>query len=215
MTMLYRLDAPATAIGRAFDLDVGADPWPGGHVGPGGFAPVITTGREFVAGPRPQGYAPRRMVPRIWGVPPPPSVRDASMNGRGYGILSIRNPDSPFWIGNLRNSEFRCLVPATAFMEWSKARPQDGKRRQIWYAASDQPIFAMAAIWKDSEVPAFALATCPANAALKAEGHDRMPVILPPHPGAWDLWLRGGWDKAQDLIAPYSSSLMLTREVGG
>ena len=46
----------------------------------------------------------------------------------GRAVLTVRNPDSPFWVGNLRNSEFRCLVPATAFMEWGRADPQSARR---------------------------------------------------------------------------------------
>ncbi|WP_338243232.1 SOS response-associated peptidase family protein [Aurantiacibacter hainanensis] len=206
MTMLYRLDADATAIGRAFGLGVGDDPWTGGYVSPGSFAPVITAGREFIAGPGQPGQ-PRRLVPRLWGVPPPPSAHDAARP-----VLSVRNTDSSFWIGNLRNPEFRCLVPATAFMEWGQ-RHADGKRRQHRFACADQPLFAMAGVWKDSEVPGFALMTCPANAALKRIGRDTMPVVLPPEPRMHDLWLRGGWDRASALLQPYSSSLM--REPGG
>ena len=205
--MLYRLDAAADAVGRAFGARTGSDPWAGGHVAPGGFAPVVTAGREFIAGPRPSGRPLQaRMIPRLWGVPPPPSAGD-----RGRSVLTVRNAESPFWIGNLRNSEFRCLVPATLFMEWGRRSPTDGKRRQCWFACTDQPLFAMAGVWKDSEIPAFALLTCPANAALRAEGLEAMPVILPPDPAARDLWLHGGWDRAQGLIAPYSSSLMEVR----
>ena len=208
MPMLYRLDAAADAVGRAFGARTGADPWAGGHIAPGQFAPVITAGREFVAGPRPAGRVlETRMIPRLWGVPPPLSVHDAPR----HGILTVRNPESPFWIGNLRNSEFRCLVPATMFMEWGKPSPIDGKRRQCWFTCADQPLFAMAGVWKDSEIPAFALLTCPTNAALKAQGRETMPVILPPDPAARDLWLPAGWDRAQGLIAPYSSSLMEMR----
>ena len=36
-------------------------------------------------------------------------------------------------------------------------------------------------------------------------------VILPADSAAQDVWLRGGWDRAQALLQPYSSSLM--REV--
>lgn len=207
MPVIYRLDATAQQIARALGAEAGNDPWAGGGISAGGFAPVITTGREFVAGPRPSGRAPRRMVPRLWGVPPPPSVDQAQR-----GILTVRNVDSPFWIGNLRNSEFRCLIPATAFMEWGKASPTDGKRRQAWFAPSDQPVFAIAGVWKDSEVASFAMLTCEANAALRSAGRDTMPVILPPDPAAHDLWLRGDWDRAKRLLAPYSSSLMLERE---
>lgn len=206
MTVLYRLDAPAAALARHFGAEAGRDPWAGGHVAPGGFAPVITAGREFVAGARLERQ-PRRLIPRLWGVPPPPSAGDA---GRP-GVLSVRNPDSPFWIGNLRNSEFRCLIPATAFMEWGKGTDAEGKRRQHWSACADQPLFAFAGVWKDSEVASFALLTCEPNAALRHAGRDAMPVILPPDPGAWQLWLHGDWKRARELIAPYPSSQMLER----
>ena len=204
--MLYRLDAAAAEIARCFGARAKDDPWAGGHVAPGAFAPVITAGREFIAGARPAGKRlETRMIPRVWGVPPPPSVPDARP------VASVRNPDSPFWIGNLRNSEFRCLVPATAFMEWGKGTDRDGRRIRHWFAPSDQPIFAMAGVWKDSEVPSFALVTCEPNAALRRTGRETMPVILPPDPQAQQLWLHGGWDRSRTLIVPYSSSLM--REV--
>ena len=203
MTMLYRLDARAAAIAAHFGARAAADdPWAGGHIAPGHFAPVITSGREFVAGPRGDGQ-PRRMVPRQWGVPPP-----ASAGETGRGVLTVRNRESPFWIGNLRNSEFRCLVPATSFMEWGKGTDREGRRRQCRFSLSDQPLFAFAGVWVDSEVPSFALLTCEANAALRHEGREAMPAILPPSPGTWQQWLTGEWNRAQDLLAPYSSSLI-------
>jgi putative SOS response-associated peptidase YedK len=201
--MLYRLDAAAPEIAQAFAARQGDDPWQAGHIAPSQFAPVITAGREFIAGPRPDGDPPRRLIPRLWGVPPPPSAGET-----GRAVLTVRNLDSPFWIGNLRNSEFRCLVPATAFMEWGKVDPTTGKRRAHWFTLSDQPLFAFVGVWKDSEVPSFALLTCEANAVLRAEGIERMPAILPPGPAAQRLWLQGGWDRAAGLVAPYSSGLM-------
>jgi putative SOS response-associated peptidase YedK len=204
MTTLYRLDAAAAAIAAAFAARAGADPWAGGPVAPGQFAPVITAGREFIAGPRPAGKPlEARMVPRLWGVPPPPSVRD---NARA--VLTVRNLESPFWIGNLRNSEFRCLLPATAFMVWLDGRDAQGRRRQAWFGCADQPLFAFAGVWKDVEVPGFALLTCPANAAMREVGCETMPVILPPGPAAHDDWLHADWGRAARLVAPYSSSLM-------
>lgn len=208
MTALYRLDADARRIAECFALDAGEDPWPGGHIAPGSFAPVITAGREFVAGPRmSRGRA--RLIPRIWGVPPPPAAPDPSR-----GVLSVRNTDSPFWIGNLRNPEFRCLVPATAFMEWGAGTDAEGRRIRHWFAPSDQPLFAFAGVWKDSEVPSFALLTCEPNALLKRAGRESMPVILQPDRRAWETWLHGGWDRAKALIQPYSSGLMREVETG-
>lgn len=209
MTQLYRLDAAAPAIAQHFGARAGADPWRGGHLAPGGFAPVITAGREFVAGPRPD-HLQTRMIPRVWGVPPPPGI---PFDGRN-AVLSVRNPGSPFWIGNLRNSEFRCLVPATAFMEWGKGTDREGRRIRHWFAPSDQELFAFAGVWKDSEVPSFALLTTEPNALLRAAGRESMPVILPPDREAWRCWLRASWKEASSLIAPYPSSMMLERQQG-
>jgi putative SOS response-associated peptidase YedK len=211
VTVLYRLDAPAPAIAQRFAARAGDDPWVGGPVSPGGFAPVVTTGREEVAGPRPSGEPTRRMIPRLWGVPPP-AVGGFGAGGFGAGdpargVLTVRNFDSPFWIGLLRNSEFRCLAPATAFMAWGNTVDRAGKRRRYWIGCADQPLFALAAVWKDSEIPSYALLTCPANAALRAVGRETMPVILPADPRAQSVWLNGGWDRAKDLVSPYASSL--------
>lgn len=197
MTALYRLDAPARDVARHFGARAGDDPWAGGYVAPGSFAPVITAGREFVAGPRLERQ-PRRMIPRLWGVPPPPSAGDT-----GRAVLTVRNPDSPFWVGNLRNSEFRCLLPATCWFEWGAGIDVEGRRERYRVTCTDQPLFAFAAVWKDAEVPCFALLTCPASAPLRRLGRERMPVVLPASTAAQDQWLRSGWDKAQALIAPY------------
>ncbi|MFM5884394.1 MAG: SOS response-associated peptidase family protein [Novosphingobium sp.] len=202
MTVLYRLAADAPTIAARFGAAAGGDPWSGGTIAPGQFAPVITAGREAIAGPRAPGQ-PRRMIPRLWGVPPPPSAGDS-----GRGVLTVRNPDSPFWIGNLRNAEFRCLVPATALMAWGRPDPRSGKRAQCWLRCTDQPLFALAGVWKDSEIPSFALLTIQANAAWRDLGHEAMPAILPGDPAAWKAWLLGDWAQAQPLLAPYSSSLI-------
>lgn len=208
MTVLYRLDATAAAIAATFAARPGEDPWAGGTVSPATFAPVVTAGREFIAGARPAGRRlETRMIPRLWGVPPP----GAPQPGPYQGVLTVRNPDSPFWIGNLRNSEFRCLVPATAFMEWGKGKDAAGKRVRHWFGCADQTLFAFAGVWKDSEVPSFALLTTEPNAVLRAAGAESMPAILPSDPAVHDLWLHGDWTRARALLSPYSSSLMAER----
>lgn len=195
MTMLYRLDAPAARIAAHFGARAGDDPWSGGHVAPGQFAPVITAGREFVAGPRPSGPRPAaRMIPRLWGVLPPPSSGDP-----GRRVPSVKNRESPFWIGNLRNSEFRCLVPATAFMEWGEGTDYEGRRLRHWFAPADAGLFAMAGVWKDEEVASFALLTRPAYGAAQAAGCRSAPVILAGSE-AQQLWLHGSWSRAAPLV---------------
>ena len=206
MTMLYRLDATAADLARRFGAWVDpADPWAGGTVAPGSFAPVVTAGREFVAGPRPSGRSSARVTPRLWGVPPPPSAPQASRP-----VLTVRNPDSPFWIGNLRNSEFRCLIPVNAFMLWdgraSGGTDYEGRRLKHWFGPADGSVTALAGVWKDSEVPGFAIVTCPAGEAIRAIGRDTAPVLLDDE-AAQHTWLHAGWDRARNLIAPDDARL--------
>lgn len=196
MTQLYRLDAPASEVAEHFGARAGDDPWAGGYVAPLKFAPVITAGREFIAGPRPAGGRLQpRMTPRLWGVLPPPSADDPTRR-----ITSVRNTESPFWIGNLRNSEFRCLVPVSAVMEWGSGTDYEGRRLRHWFAPADQPIFAMTGVWKDEDVPAFALLSTDADGAVREAGCRTMPVILPDSEVARQDWLHGSWDAASAVL---------------
>lgn len=196
MTTLYRLDCPASAIAARFGARLGDDPWAGGYVAPMKFAPVVTAGREFIAGPRPaRGRLSPRITPRLWGVEPPPNADDPARR-----IATVRNHDSPFWIGNLRNSEFRCLVPATAIMLWGSGTDYEGRRIKHWFAPEDQPIFAMAAVWKDEDVPAFALLAREASGTAREFGCRSMPVVLRDTEEARQTWLHGRWDAARALV---------------
>lgn len=192
MTQLYRLDYSAAAVARQFGAHRGEDPWDGGYIAPLKFAPIVTAGREFIAGPRPAGktLAPR-ITPRLWGVMPPPNADDPARR-----ITAVRNHDSPFWIGNLRNSEFRCLIPATSVMLWGSGTDYEGRRLKHWFAPKGGGLFAMAGVWKDEDVPAFAILTADAMGGAKEAGCTSMPVIVPPDESARQTWLHGGWDRA-------------------
>lgn len=196
MSQLYRLDCSAADLARQFAARAGDDPWAGGYIAPGKFAPVVTAGREFIAGPRPaEGRLEPRIVPRLWGVAPPPAADDPQRR-----ITSVRNPDSPFWIGNLRNCEFRCLVPATSLMLWGKGTDYEGRRLRHWVAPEGEKLFAMAGVWKDEDVPAFALLTRAAEGLPEQLGCTGMPVILPACDSAWQDWLHGGWERARRSV---------------
>lgn len=171
MTAPYRLDATAEQIAAALGADPGGDVWAGGGVAPGGYAPVAVRGRDRS----------RRLVPRQWGVPPPP---------RGlHPVTHVRNVESPFWIGTLRHTEFRCLVPATAI-----------RCGQGWFAAESAPVFAMAGIWRDSEVPSFAILTVAGDGLYPLEGVATMPLVL--RTADYAPWLSADWKLAQDLVSP-------------
>lgn len=209
MSALYRLDASAAEVAERFGARVGEDPWKGGYVAPNHFAPVVTAGREFIAGPRPTGrsLAPR-LVPRLWGVSPPRLADD-----RARRVTTLRNPDSPFWIGNLRNSEFRCLIPATAVMLWGSETDYEGRRLKHWFAPDSTHIFAMAGAWKDEEVPGFAILTADPSGPAKTCGCRSMPVVLPDNEDALQTWLHGGWNSARSLIEPGRRAPLIERPV--
>jgi putative SOS response-associated peptidase YedK len=193
MCLLYRLDVPANQIAATFGADPGLDPWPGDYVAPGKFAPVVVQGKEA-----------RRLVPRVWGVPPPPKIAA----GGGRPVHNVRNLDSPFWAGTLRHTEFRCLVPVTSFMEWGGVK---GMRTQHWFTLPSEPVFAFAGIWRDSEVPSFAFLTCDPNPLVGAVHPKAMPVIL--NPWDYDRWLNADWADARKLVDPFPSQLMAEAQV--
>jgi putative SOS response-associated peptidase YedK len=184
MCNLYRLDAPADQIAYVFDAERGGDPWDGGYVAPQKFGPVITGERRRV------------MRPMHWGFPPPPSG--------SRPVTNVRNLESPFWIGNLRHTELRCLVPVTRFQEWSGEK---GAKQQHWFSVPNQPIFAFAGIWRDTtDMPVFAFLTTEPNELVRPIHPKAMPMIL--HAEDYDTWLTADWKDAQKLVAPFPSQLM-------
>lgn len=185
MCNLYRLDVASDILGDVFSAEVGADPWTGGYVAPGRPAPVVLR----------QDHRVRALVPRIWGVPPPPKG--------DRPITNIRNLESPFWIGTLRHVGARCLVPVTRFQEWGG---RTGARTQHWFSVPSQPVFAFAGICRDSEVPSFAFLTTAPNPLVGAAHPKAMPLVL--HREDWETWLTADWKTASRLVAPFPSQLM-------
>ena len=192
MCNLNRLDAPANQIAAHFGADPGRDPWAGGYVAPKRPGPVV------IGNGQPGGA--RRLTPMLWGFPPPPQGRAP--------VTNVRNLASPFWIGTLRHAELRCLVPVTAFQEWSG---EAGAKRPHWFALPAAPIFAFAGIFRHTDDwPCFAFLTCEANRLVGTYHPKAMPLIL--HPEDYDSWLSDDWNTAQQLAAPFPSQLMCVSE---
>jgi putative SOS response-associated peptidase YedK len=113
-----------------------------------------------------------------------------------------------FWVGTLRHTEFRCLVPVTSFMEWGGVK---GARTQHWFSVPSEPVFAFAGIWRDNDVPSFAFLTCDPNPLVAAVHDKSMPVIL--NPWDYDRWLNADWAEARGLVDPFPSQLMAEARV--
>jgi putative SOS response-associated peptidase YedK len=136
-----------------------------------------------------------------WGFPPPPKAGTRP-------VTNVRNVSSPFW-RNWLKPEFRCLVPATAFCEWSDSRP----KTQHWFevAAKGAPqVFVFAGIWRPwrgsrkgetGEHRLFSFLTCESNEVVRPIHAKAMPVVLADEE-AWDLWLTGSTDEALALQRP-------------
>jgi putative SOS response-associated peptidase YedK len=184
----YRLDAPSHAIADALSAHQGPDPWGGGDLAPGEFSPVVVHSQKT---------GQRVIRPMVWGYPAPNGI---GPDGTVNWVPNVRNLESPFWIGNLRHSELRCLVPATSFMLRAKGKSH-------WFGTADAPTFAMAGIWRDlTDMPVFAILVTASTGPPRQAGAFAMPVILEPE--QHNKWLTADWKDAQLLVAPFAGALV-------
>ncbi|WP_237241244.1 SOS response-associated peptidase [Sphingomonas koreensis] len=127
-----------------------------------------------------------------WGFP----LRLSSMKpgSKPKPVNNIADLTSFMWRFIAPRPGNRCLIPVTEFAEADG--PKGGKTR-TWFSVTDQPIFAWAGMWKDSDEwgPVYSGLMTDANEAVSPV-HDRMPVIL--HADEQDAWLHGSID---DVIA--------------
>jgi putative SOS response-associated peptidase YedK len=193
MCNLYRMTAGAQAIAQLFGADAAGRNLPAlEEIWPNGEAPVVV--REG------------RLDLMRWGWPPFGEVRRP--------ITNVRNLASPLWRSALADPAQRCLVPVTAFSEWSAAPdPATGRKRQHWFDLPGDPLFAFAGLWRHTEDgPRFAFLTCSANATVGRVHPKAMPVIL--RPGAMcERWLSADVATAAAMQHPLADHLM--RELPG
>jgi putative SOS response-associated peptidase YedK len=197
VTSHYKLDANSARIATFFDADSGPDPWNGGSLMPGSFAPVIAR-----AG-RSGKYVIR---PMHWGYPPPGASTEALGPEPPRWVAQVRNVESPYWIGNLRHVQLRCLIPATAF-----SLRHGG--REHWYGVTDSEQFAMAGIWRDlTDMPVFAILTTEPNSAVLPVEGGKAPTAMPLILKAEDhvRWLNTDWKEAQKLVEPFPAHDIVT-----
>lgn len=81
---------------------------------------------------------------------------------------------SPLWSASFR--ERRCVIPASAFYEWSGPR---GRKQTHRFTRPDEGWFWIAGLWEPSSEfgPCFSMITTGANSVM-APIHHRMPAIL-------------------------------------
>jgi putative SOS response-associated peptidase YedK len=117
------------------------------------------------------------LVPMRWSFPPTAGTRSGP-------VFNFRSEGRRF-----ANSR-RCLVPASAFYEFTTPKDPKQKRKDKWrFERVDGMWMAMAGLWRPAEgnqPPVFTLLTC-------APGPDIAPVharqIIPLEPADWRAWL--------------------------
>lgn len=148
----------------------------------------------------------RRLGTMRWGWPPFGEVKRP--------VTNIRNLASPMWRSALEDPNRRCLVPVTAFSEWSQTPdPVTGRKRKHWFALKEHELFAFAGLWRPTEGgPRFAFLTCEANDVVGRVHPKAMPVILGTAEAAHQ-WMIAQGDEALAMQRPYADDAMMEIEV--
>jgi putative SOS response-associated peptidase YedK len=161
---------------------------------PDQLAPVVATSKEGL----------REVVTMRWGFPP--------AGGGARPVTNVRNLNSSYWRGWLEQPRFRCLVPATSFVEYTDATPKVAH----WFAlADDRPLFCFAGLWRpwtgvrgkeEGAHLLFAILTTEANALIKPIHAAAMPVMLTGDD--IETWLKGSTEEAAALARPLPAERM-------
>jgi putative SOS response-associated peptidase YedK len=167
---------------------------------PDQLAPVVSVG----------GDGARVMEMKRWGFPPPPNLGTRP-------VTNVRNVASPYWRGWLKR-EFRCLVPATSFCEYTDSQP----KIPHWFALGpDRPPFAFAGIWRPwsgtrkgetGEHLLFSFLTTEADEVVRPIHAKAMPVMLTGE--EWNIWLEGDTPAALALQRPLPSDRLMIVATG-
>ncbi|GAM99661.1 uncharacterized conserved protein [alpha proteobacterium U9-1i] len=161
---------------------------------PDQLAPVVRTAKDAV----------REVLNMRWGFPP--------AGGGKRPVTNVRNLSSGYWKGWLEDARFRCVVPATSFVEYTDVTPKVAH----WFALGEErPLFCFAGIWRpwtgvrgkeDGEHRLFSILTTAPNALTKPIHAEAMPVMLTGDD--LDVWLDGDWTEASKLARSFPAERM-------
>ena len=101
----------------------------------------------------------------------------------------------------------RCLLPLSA---WAEAEGAKGGTTRTWLTVPDVDLFAIAAIWRDSDEggPAYSMVMTDAVGDA-AQVPTLMPVIL--KPADYDTWQNDRSDTAKALCTAWAGDLAIDR----
>lgn len=192
MCNLYRMNTSNAEIAGLFKEPVAGGANMAGDIYPGYPGLVFT------------GDAVRAMS---WGFPLAMKSKKTGLPLKPKPVNNAREDKlgTPFWRDSFVRR--RCLIPVTA---WAEAEGEKGRMTRTWYALPDQPVFAVAGVWRPTVEwgGAYAMVMVDGCAAM-ADIHDRMPTILAPQD--WSRWLEGTPEEAFALCRVWEGPLTVDR----
>lgn len=125
-----------------------------------------------------------------------------------FPMTNVRQLQLPQWRRLASAPENRCLIPLTAFCEWTpKPDPEQGIKGEMWFSVTDQPTFAVAGLWQQiGDKRCFAMVTCDANELVRPIHPKAMVTVLAEKDH--EQWLTGSYEDALALQRPYPAERM-------
>lgn len=142
----------------------------------------------------------------VWGFPlAMKGAKGQQLKPRPVNNARSDKLDSYMWRYSFE--ERRCLIPVTAFAE--AEGPKGGKTR-TWFMLPDEPVFAVAGIWRSTPEWGDAYSMVMTDACVHVAGvHDRMPVVLKRED--WPVWTSGEPEQARALCVPFDGAMTVDR----
>ena len=192
MCNLYKMDKSAAEVARLFNvIEIGTSNAPA-EIFPG-YPGLVAAGGEL-----------RSMV---WGFPLTLKSKKTGAPLKPKPVNNTRADKLDSFMWRYSFHERRCLIPVTQFAE---AEGEKGAMTRTWFALPDEPLFAVAGIWRDTDEwgPAYSMVMTEACIHV-ADLHDRMPVIV--RREDWGDWLEGPPDAAGLLCRPFPELMVVNR----
>ncbi len=191
MCNLYRMNRAVAEIANLFDATAEASNAPG-EVYPGYPGLVVAEGRV------------RSMT---WGFPLSLKSKKTGQPLKPKPVNNTRADKLDTFMWRYSFAERRCLIPVEAFAEAEGAK---GSMTRTWISLPDQPVMAVAGIWRASAEWGPVYSMVMTEACVDFAGiHDRMPVILSGE--TREQWLLGATSEALELCQPYAGQLVIER----
>lgn len=141
----------------------------------------------------------------IWGFPVSLKSKKTGLPLKPKPVNNARfDKLGSFWRRWAASPDNRCLIPTARYAE---AVGEPGRMTETWLAVGDQPIFAWAGLWSDSdEWGKVYTGVMTDNAPELIDIHDRSPVIIDPE--HWETWLNAPLEELYQFDRPYPADRM-------